>query len=165
MKITSTKEVEKGEKEMNTFMKEMAAGANLGTTENGARAYKSTLNMVLDMFSLGGAYRNRSDEDCILLFKNAFEEDRNLALKCLFYLRDCRDGQGERRFFRTCFKWLANNYPDVARKNLENIPEYGRYDDIYCLFSTPLEEDALKLIKKEIANGLEIIGAFNELEQ
>lgn len=86
--------------------------------------YKSTLNAVYDMFALGGAYRNRTDEDCILLFKNALEENEELALKCLFYLRDICCGQGERRFFRVCFKWLAKEYPDIAARNLENISEY-----------------------------------------
>jgi len=148
---------------MNTVLNEMQKQANYKLTENGGVAVKSTFNAVLDMFALCGAYRSRSDEDCILMFKNAFEEDADLALKCLFYLRDCRGGQGERRFFQVCFKWLANNYPDVARKNLELIPEYGRYDDIYCLFGTPLEKDVLKFIKKEIVNGLEIIGAFDDM--
>lgn len=145
----------------NSFMNNLSNAANYKFTENGGLAHKSTRSMVYDMFALGGAYRQRSDEDCILLFKNAFEEDETLALKCLFYLRDCRGGQGERRFFRVCFKWLANNYPEAARRNLEFLPEYGRYDDIYCLFGTPLEKDALNFIKKEIANGLEIIGALN----
>ena len=38
---------------------------NYAITENGAVAHKSTLNKVYDMFALGGAYRNRTDEDCI----------------------------------------------------------------------------------------------------
>lgn len=102
--------------------------------------YKSTLNAVYDMFALGGAYRNRTDEDCILLFKNALEENEELALKCLFYLRDIRSGQGERRFFRVCFKWLAKEYPNIAARNLENVPEYGRWDDLYSVVGTKVEE-------------------------
>ena len=135
---------------------------NIGYTENGGIKRKSTKSDVLDMFALCGSYRNRSDDDCILAFKKAYEENAELALKCLFYLRDVRGGQGERRFFRVCFKWLANNYPEIAKRNLENIPYFGRYDDIYCLFGTPLEEDALEFIKKEIVNGLKVIGALNE---
>ena len=64
--------------------------------------HKSTGNGVLDLFAMGAAYRHRSDEDCIFLFKKAFEEDEVYALKCLFYLRDARGGQGERRFWRVC---------------------------------------------------------------
>ena len=78
---------------MNTFMDNLIRTTNFTETENGAVAHKSTLNKVYDMFALGGAYRNRTVEDCILLFKNAIKEDETLALKCLFYLRDVRGGK------------------------------------------------------------------------
>ena len=124
----------------NTFLDSLKRETNYTKTENGGVAHKSTLNAVYDMFALGGAYRNRTDEDCILLFKNALEENEELALKCLFYLRDVRGGQGERRFFRVCFNWLAKEYPDIAARNLENVPEYGRWDDLYSVVGTKVEE-------------------------
>lgn len=77
----------------NTFMNKLEEFGNMTTTTNGAAAAKSTGSKVYDMFALGGAYRTRSDEDIILLFKNAFEEDCLLAMKCLFYLRDIRGGK------------------------------------------------------------------------
>ena len=46
---------------------------NTTTTENGATAYSSTLNAVLDLFALGGAYRNRPEADVVNLFAKAFE--------------------------------------------------------------------------------------------
>lgn len=122
--------------EMTSFMDSIKRATNFTYTENGAVAHKSTLKKVYDMFALGGAYRQRTDEDCILLFKNALEEDEVLAIKCLFYLRDVRGGQGERRFFRVCFNWLAKNHQDIARRNLMHIAEYGRYDDLYCVVDT-----------------------------
>lgn len=132
----------------NTFLNKMKQDTNFTTTENGATTHRSTLNKVLDMFAMGGAYRNRSDEDCILLFKEAFEEDQQLAVRCLFYLRDIRGGQGERRFFRVCYKWLACHYPGIAEKNLSLVPEYGRWDDlIYALADTPLMCKALGIIR------------------
>lgn len=141
---------------MNTFMNGLQIASNVARTENGAMAHKTTRSAVYDMFALGGAYRKRSDEDCILLFKNALEENETLALKCLFYLRDCRGGQGERRFFRVCYKWLAEKMPQVARRNFEQISEYGRYDDVvYTLIGTPLENDALDFIKKQLALDIE----------
>lgn len=140
----------------NTFMDNLTNATNFNRTANGALAHKSTRSMVYDMFALGGAYRNRTIEDCILLFKNALEEDEELAMKCLFYLRDCRGGQGERRFFRHCFRWLCNNRTEVARRNLENVSEYGRWDDlIYATNGTMLHDEALDIVKHQLALDVE----------
>lgn len=103
---------------------------NFKYTENGAVTHKSTLDNVLDMFAMGGAYRNRTDKEVEELFGDAYRQDKELALKCLFYLRDCRGGQGERRFFRVAYKWLCHNDPSIAYKFLSYIPEYGRWDDL-----------------------------------
>ncbi len=78
---------------MNTFMNNLIDMNNIGYTENGGIKRKSTKSDVLDMFALCGSYRNRSDDDCILAFKKAYEENAELALKCLFYLRDIRGGK------------------------------------------------------------------------
>ena len=134
---------------MNTFMDGLTNETNFGLTENGAIKHKTTKSAILDMFAMCGSYRNRTDEDCILAFKNALDEDISLAMKCLFYLRDIRGGQGERRFFRVCFRWLINNKPEVALRNLDNISEYGRWDDlIYTTINTEAEVYALDIIKK-----------------
>ena len=108
---------------MNTLLNNLIDSTNYKRTENGALAHSTTKNGIMDLFALGGAYRNRSDSDVIFLFKKAFDEDHLIAMKTLFYLRDIRGGQGERRFFRVCFRWLAENYPEVAKKNLVNCSE------------------------------------------
>lgn len=135
----------------NTFIEALEKQYNYTFTQNGALAHKSTGSKVYDLFALGAAFRDRSDEDCILLFKNAFEEDADLALKCLFYIRDCRGGgQGERRFFRVCYKWLAEKYPDITIKNLEQVSEFGRWDDLFCLIGTPIEKEVGELVKYQL---------------
>lgn len=131
---------------MNEFLKAMKNDTNYGYTEKGGVKHNSTLNAVLDMFAMGGSMRNRSDEDVILMFKKAYQEDATLALRCLFYLRDCRGGQGERRFFRTCIKWLAEEYPSEMEHLIPIVAEYGRYDDLFELFDTPLEEHMMGYI-------------------
>lgn len=137
---------------MNTFMNGLVDETNVGLTENGAIKRNTTKSAVLDLFSLCGAFRRRSEEDCILAFKNAYEENATLALKCLFYLRDCRGGQGERRFFRVCFRWLADNYPEAAIRNLNNVSEYGRWDDlIYSTIGTKVENQAMAIIAEQLA--------------
>ena len=139
---------------MNTFMNALKNENNYTLTENGAITYPSTLNGLLDLFALGGAYRTRSDADCINLFKKAFEENETYAMKCLFYLADIRGGQGERRFFRVVTKWLAREHTEVMRRNLQYIPEYRRWDDLYEFVGTPLEKDAFKLIRDQL--GLDV---------
>ena len=124
----------------NTFITALEDMFNYKFTENGAIALKSTGSKVYDLFAFGAAYRSRSDEDCILLFKNAYEEDPTLALKAIFYIRDCRGGQGERRFFRVCMNWLADEYPATVEKNLAQFPNMGRWDDLFCLFGTKVEK-------------------------
>lgn len=136
---------------MNTFMNALKNENNYTLTENGAITYRSTLNGLLDLFALGGAYRTRSDADCINLFKKAFEENETYAMKCLFYLADIRGGQGERRFFRVVTKWLAREHTEVMRRNLQYIPEYRRWDDLYVFVGTPLEKDAFKLMRDQLA--------------
>lgn len=140
---------------MNTFMNQLKNNANYGYTENGAVKRVTTRSAVYDMFAMGAAYRSRSDADCILLFKNAFEEDETLALKCLFYIRDCRGGQGERRFFRVCMRWLAENHPERAAALAEYVPEYGRYDDWFKIyFGTPVEGQVIKMMKKQLSTDM-----------
>ena len=137
---------------MNTFLNQMKRNNNITYTENGGLTRKTSESAVLDMFAMGGSYRNRSDADLILLFKNAFDENSLLAMKCLFYLRDIRGGQGERRFFRVAFRWLCNNYPEVAKLNLINVSEYGRWDDlIYATEGTQVQTAAFNIIKHQLA--------------
>lgn len=138
----------------NPFVQSMQVQSNYGLTENGALTNKSTLNHVLDFFGAGGAVRTRSEQDVINMFTRAFAQDKLLATKIMFYLRDVREGQGERKTFRTLFRYLAENYPDVARKNLENVAFYGRYDDMYALVGTPLEKDVFALFAKQLKQDL-----------
>ena len=136
---------------MSTFLNAIKEVDNLTYTENGALTHKSTLSGLLDLFALGGAYRARSDSDCIVLFQKAFKEDPVYAMKCLFYLRDVRGGQGERRFFRVIIKWLADHETAAMRRNLQYVPEFGRYDDWYSFVGTKLESDMFELMRKQIA--------------
>lgn len=136
---------------MNTFMNGLKNASNYTVTENGAVTHKSTMSDLLDLFAMGAAYRTRSNEDVILLFKKAFAENPVYALKCLFYIRDVRGGQGERRFFKVAMKWLASEDAGAARRNLEHIPMFGRWDDLFIFFGTELEKDALDFIKHQLA--------------
>lgn len=123
---------------------------NKTETLNGALAYKSTKSDVLDLFSMGGAYRNKSDDEVVKLFSKAYAEDATLAMKTLFYLRDITQGQGERRFFRLVLRHLSLHNKDSLVKNLHLIPLYGRWDDMWGLLETPVQKEVVNLVKKQL---------------
>ncbi len=139
----------------NPLIAGLAKETNMTLTENGALTNKSTLNNLLDWFAAGGALRMRQESDIINLFQKAWGDDQLLALKVLMYFRDIRGGQGERRTFRTCLKWLANTHKDVVLHNLENIPFFGRWDDLYAFEGTPVEDVALDLICRQLKTDVE----------
>jgi len=122
-------------------------------TENGAVTHSTTLDAVLDLFAMGGALRTRKSKEVESMFVKAFSEDATLALKCLFYLRDIRGGQGERNTFRIIMKYMANNHPDQIMHLLHLIPTYGRFDDLYIFAGTPLEKNALDHLKNATTEG------------
>jgi hypothetical protein len=124
---------------------------NTTLTENGAVTNKSTTSPLLDFFGLGAALRTRTEVDIVALFEKAFNESELLALKTLFYIRDVRGGQGERRTFRIILKWLANNHPNIVKKNFLNVPEYGRFDDLLVLLDTPLKDHLLDYIDEKLS--------------
>ena len=129
--------------------------ANKAFTENGAVTYNSTLSDCLDLFATVGALRRESEEEIVSRFIRAYTENKDVAMKLLFFARDIRGGLGERRVFRTILRWLAFNEAESLRKNLDYIAEYGRFDDLLVLFGTPLEKDMLKYIKSQLYRDLE----------
>lgn len=78
---------------MNTLLNGMKNATNYGLTENGAIKHNTTMSGLLDLFAMGAAMRERTDGDCILMFKRAYDENPEYAMKCLFYIRDVRGGK------------------------------------------------------------------------
>lgn len=134
---------------MMNFAQIMSEEAVWTKTENGADARNTTGNALLDFFSQAGALRERAESDICLLFEKAANTDKLGAIRTLFYARDIREGLGERRTFRILLKYLAGKHPDLLKKNLALVPEYGRWDDLYELVNTPLEQDIFALMKQQ----------------
>ena len=136
------------------MLNELKIEANRTLTENGAATLRSTGSDCLDLFATIGALRNAEEQEIIVRFARAYAEDRDLAMKMLFYSRDIRGGLGERRVFRTILKHLADVQPESVRKNLRLISEYGRWDDLAVLFGTRCEKDAMAVIREQLAKDL-----------
>ena len=136
------------------MLNELKNEINRTLTENGAMALQTTGSDCLDLFATIGALRNAEEQEIIARFIRAYAEDRDLAMKMLFYCRDIRGGLGERRVFRAILKYLANAQPESVRKNLGLISEYGRWDDLTVLFGTRCEDDAMDLIRDQLDRDL-----------
>ena len=119
-------------------------------TENGADAKNTTDSALLDMFATIGAMRTRSEDEIVKKFELAFQEDSLGAMRCLFYARDIHGGLGERRVFRVLLTYIANKHTEELRKNIDKIPEYGRWDDVYSLVGTKLEDNMWDDVKYQL---------------
>ena len=123
------------------FADVMSREGSVKSTENGAYAYNTAgQGALLDFFSQAGALRPRSENEIANKFAAAYQENALLATKALFYTGDIRQGGlGERRTFRICLKWMAENHPDVVIKNLDLIPYFNRFDSWFELVGTSCE--------------------------
>lgn len=130
-------------------------------TENGAFAYDSTAQgALLDLFSQIGALRPRTDREIEQKFAAAFREDKLLATKMLFYSGDIRQGGlGERRTFRICLRWLAENHPEIVNKNIELIPYFNRFDSWFVLCGTKCEKLMWENVAKTLAADMKAYNA------
>ena len=136
------------------FLDLLKKEANKTYTFNGAVTNRSTLSHCLDLFATAGALRNASDDEIIKRFMRAYVEDKDIAMKTLFFAREIRGGLGERRVFKVILKYLADEHPDSVKKNIDNIAEYGRYDDLLVLIGTRCEKDVFEYIEKTLKNDM-----------
>lgn len=112
---------------MSRLMSAMQAVPEMSRTENGAATFASTTNRLLDFFYLMGASRGK---DIRAEFSRAYAESPELTARALCYLRDAREGVGERQLFRTLFKELVRENTGLALSVLRKLPELGRWDDV-----------------------------------
>lgn len=119
-------------------------------TENGAVGYRTTGKKLLDLNFSVASLRSASEQTIINKFMDAYWEDPVMAIKWLFYSRDCREGLGERRLFRILVKHLAQEKPEVVKAILKFTSEYGRYDDMWCLLDTDLKNDVISIVYAQL---------------
>lgn len=115
-------------------------------SENGAIGYRTTGKELLDLNFAVASLRSMTDKEITERFIRAFFEDKILAMKWLFYARDVREGLGERRLFRVVLAYLIESNPEMVIPVINLIPEYGRYDDMWCLLDTPVSALAVQQI-------------------
>lgn len=131
---------------------------NESVTENGAVGYRTTGKAMLDFNYKVASYRNYAEDAIIKDFEKVWLDDKVLAMQFIFFIRDREEGLGERRLFRIIIKHLANTEPEMVKKVIPVIAEYGRFDDLLELFDTPLEKETLSLIKEQWEEDIHLMG-------
>lgn len=123
---------------------------NATVTTNGDFAYKSTLDANVDLFYQAGASRGK---DIGTLFDKAVSANEEIAVRTLLWLRDAREGAGERQQFKNLVLRLK---PEVIEKVIPLIPELGRWDDLLVFLDTPYERQAMGVVAAglNLGNGL-----------
>lgn len=122
---------------------------NRSRTDNGALVHRTSGRALLDLNFSVSTMRCMSGTEIFEKFMDAYREDPAHALKWLFYARDVRGGLGERRLFRTILYYLISWEEEIVRNLIPLIPEYGRWDDLWCLLKTPLENDVVEFVRKQ----------------
>ena len=131
---------------------------NMSETENGAFGYKSTFDPMVDFNFRLASYRGASQEKIEEDFVNILDSKDEDVLRFLFYIRDVRDGLGERRTFRTCLKKFVTSDFDNKENIIEHIcnyiMEYGRADDLFCLLDDGIDVSIRNIVYRFIYNTL-----------
>jgi hypothetical protein len=126
-------------------------------TENGALAYRTTGKSLLDFNFMLPSFRGNVEKA-----KESLRGIRNpYLLKYLFFLRDVREGLGERDTFRGALQVMAENrfYGQDAEAILSEAPTYGRYDDLLVLLDTGYRDTVTGILKAQLEKDLAAMGS------
>lgn len=131
----------------------MAEMENTIYTENGAKGYKSTGKKLVDLNFKIPSFRTNPDRE---LFVEALEENKNLALRWLLYLRDIHEGVGERNSFKIFLNELLYQDVKLGKKFLElPLEDYGRWDDYLSVINHGFGSEVESVVINKIISQLE----------
>ena len=116
---------------MDAFTNAMFSNDSL--TNNGAVTHSTAGNFCIDLFFIAGASRTMSEQDILLAFSRAYQEDKLTAIKILFWARDARGGAGEKRFFQLIMRSLLVLDQEVYDQVAIHIPTFGYWKDIFII--------------------------------
>ena len=144
---------------MNEYKQTLDRVNSIQLTENGAIGLSTSGQNLVDLnFRVPSNHNNVERED-VIAFANALKEDMVTTVKWLFYLRDIREGLGERDSFVNLFLALNAYDEEVAMKVLPLIPEFGRWKDVVDILSivgegTDISSAICTLISEQIMEDL-----------
>ena len=143
------------------FIEALKNVTNIQQTENGASGYKSTGHPFTDFLYKVSSLRSEEVDE----IKEDAEEILNneYILRFLMYIRNPRNGIGERRTARILLRELFVNHDWKNKKEcldytINHLDDYGRADDIICIFyQTKYFSDVCKFLKATLENDLKVM--------
>jgi hypothetical protein len=140
---------------MNLFADSLINEATTTFTENGDVTYSTSLNSCVDFFFKAGAIRMRSTYDMNKIFAESYDENPDITLLIALWMRDAREGAGERKVFREFIKFIENQpvfeNRETRYKFYNKVVELGRFDDLFSFVK--FEEEALRFYAYNLGLG------------
>lgn len=97
-------------------------------TENGALAYKTSENNIVDFFMM--FVRDLKKEDNFNYIEKCWKFDPKKTIAVIFNGRDRKNGKKEKKIANDAMRWLSINKPLTYKANLMTyINDYGRWKD------------------------------------
>lgn len=119
-------------------------------TANAGATFSTSLSKCVDYFFLAGSSRGK---DITSSFLAALNENEEIAIRTMLWMRDCRGGAGERALYHQHLKALIDINPKAASGCLIITPEIGRWDDVIEIgLKTHLQDLAIALVIDAINN-------------
>lgn len=135
---------------------------NNSFTENGMKGYNTSGHFLVDMDFKISSYRDKTEEEILRDFQKLLSEESIVnIIKWMFYVRDVREGNGERRLFKIMLKYLATYDYRMTKELISIVPVYGRWDDLFCLMDTRLKKDVISFIKETFISDVRNFGEGN----
>jgi hypothetical protein len=151
------KDTSKEESSLDSFidkMRDQKTVSEKAYTDNGALVYASSGSKMVDFNFNLTSKRGESPKQVAEDFLDFYYEDKKMAMRYLFFMRDIREGQGERNTFKIILSEIAKKDKNVAKAVIDLVPEYGRWDDLLPLLDTPLKKDVIQIYKNQLDKDL-----------
>ncbi len=138
---------------MNAFADAINDVSTTTRTENGDKAYTTSLNSCVDLFAQVAAIRGQGAKRATDVFSVAYKADPEIASRIALWARDIRGGAGERQVFKDILLFLEQNDVERLERILPVIPEIGRWDDLFIFQTKRIREQVLSMMAYALRDG------------
>lgn len=134
-------------------------------TQNGAVAYASAGDSLVDFSYSASNLRNKTPEQIMALFEKCYINNPMLATKMMFQMGDVREGKGERRTFNACLNYMAMAHPEICKALLHLVPEYTRWDHVAELViskNPAVAQFARQMMAEQLRKDFDLVGLIDK---